>query len=134
MTDRSNRDPDGSVPPPDIDAGVATVFAALAAALLLIVTGTALHLGAAVLARHQAGSAADLAALAGAVHALAAPEEVCPAANRVASANGAALTSCEQVGLYVLIQVQVTVPLGALSGQANGRARAGPAEGSTAPG
>lgn len=134
MTDRQKRQSAGPTPLPEPDAGIATVFAALAAALLLIVTGTALHLGAAVLARHRAESAADLAALAGAVHALAVPEEVCAAADRVASANGATLTSCEQVGLYVLIQVQVTVPLGALSGQANGRARAGPAAGSTAPG
>ena len=120
--------------PPGSDAGVATVFVALAAGLLLLITGTALHVGAAVLARHRAEVAADLAALAGAADVLTQTERVCPVAARIAGANGATLTSCSQVGLDVLVQVRVAVPLGALSGEASGRARAGPVDGSTAPG
>ena len=113
---------------------MATVFVALAAVLLLVVTATALHLGAAVLARHRAETAADLAALAGAARALTEPDQVCAAAGRIAAANGAAMTSCDQVGLQVLVQVRVIVPVGGLSAAAFGRARAGPVDGSVAPG
>src|SRR4029077_7655536 len=49
----------------------------------------------AVLARHQADTAADLAALAGAARiGVAAPGQICPGAATVARRNGAGLVSC----------------------------------------
>ncbi|MGI8590396.1 MAG: pilus assembly protein TadG-related protein [Nakamurella sp.] len=50
------------------DAGMATVFTALAIGVLILVAGIGLRIGGAVLARQQAETAADLGALAGAAH------------------------------------------------------------------
>ena len=47
------------------DRGVATVYACIGIVVLLAVTGLAVHLGAAALARQRAETGADLAALAG---------------------------------------------------------------------
>ncbi len=64
---------------------------ALLATLLLAVAA----LGAAVLARHRAAAAADLAALAAADRTSGrSPGAPCPAAASVAGRNGASLTSC----------------------------------------
>ncbi|MGW8602069.1 pilus assembly protein TadG-related protein, partial [Streptomyces sp. NPDC055893] len=52
------------------DRGAATVWAAFAACALCVVFGAVLALGQAVAARHRAGGAADLAALAAADRAL----------------------------------------------------------------
>ena len=108
------------------DTGVATVLSCVVAAVLLVVTGLVVQFGAVVVARHRAESAADLAALAGARSALAGSAAVCTAAQRVANANGAALDSCEEVEVDVLVVVSVRVRAGPLAGQARGRARAGP--------
>lgn len=70
-----------------------------------------------LVAVHKARSAADLAALSGAV-AAAAGKESCPAARRVAQANQVRVVSCEQVGdaidfvvtVRVELHVAVTVP------------------------
>ena len=55
------------------DPGYATVFAAAAVGVLVLLLGLGLQVGAAVLARHRAETAADLAALAGAREAVAGP-------------------------------------------------------------
>lgn len=109
------------------DGGVATVYACLGCVLLMIVTGLAVQLGAAVLARQRAETAADLSALAGAAEVLQGPDIACAASVAVASANDAALTSCSVSGPDVLVQVSVQLRAGPLTGSAAGRARAGPA-------
>ncbi|MFE0641261.1 Rv3654c family TadE-like protein [Streptomyces sp. NPDC058877] len=76
------------------DRGAATAWAVFAACTLCVVFGTVLALGQAVVARHRAGGAADLAALAAADRALWGEAEACAAASRVASAQGAELVRC----------------------------------------
>lgn len=109
------------------DTGVMTTWAAIAcAALLLTVLGLA-HLGAAVLARHRAQSAADLAALAAAT-ALRDGYSACGAGADFATRNGADLAACRDLGNGdVYIEVEVPV----LSATATARAKAGPLESST---
>ncbi|MGW8766933.1 Rv3654c family TadE-like protein [Streptomyces sp. NPDC055815] len=76
------------------DRGAATVWVAFAACALCVVFGVVLALGQAVAARHRAGGAADLAALAAADRALWGEAEACAAASRVAVAQGAELARC----------------------------------------
>jgi secretion/DNA translocation related TadE-like protein len=97
--------------------------------VLLLVTGVAVHLGAAVLARQRAETGADLAALAGAAQLLRGAEFACAAAGRVAQANRVEVRSCSADGLDLLVEVTAEVAGGgALGGSATGRARAGPME------
>ncbi|MFJ9577436.1 Rv3654c family TadE-like protein [Streptomyces sp. NPDC101191] len=77
------------------DRGAATVWTAFAACALCMLFGAVLALGQAVTARHRAGGAADLAALAAADRALWGESDACAAATRVAGAQGAALTRCQ---------------------------------------
>ncbi len=76
------------------DRGAATVWAAFAACALCVVFGAVLVLGQAVAARHRAGGAADLAALAAADRALWGEAEACAVAARVAAAQSAELVRC----------------------------------------
>ncbi|MGW7094020.1 Rv3654c family TadE-like protein [Streptomyces sp. NPDC054874] len=76
------------------DRGVATVWVAVTAAGLCTVFAVVLALGQAVAARHRAGGAADLAALAAADRALEGTVAACGAARRVAQAQGAVLVRC----------------------------------------
>ncbi|GGU78764.1 hypothetical protein GCM10010275_11950 [Streptomyces litmocidini] len=76
------------------DRGAATVWAAFAACALCVVFGVVLALGQVVAARHRAGGAADLAALAAADRALWGEAEACAAASRVTAAQGAELARC----------------------------------------
>ncbi|MEV6329586.1 Rv3654c family TadE-like protein [Streptomyces sp. NPDC051909] len=76
------------------DRGAATVWTAFAACALCVVFGADLALGQAVAARHRAGAAADLAALAAADRALWGEADACGAAGRVAAAQGAVLPRC----------------------------------------
>jgi secretion/DNA translocation related TadE-like protein len=105
---------------------VATVFMCMGAALVLAVTALAIHLGAAVLARQRAETAADLAALAGAALVLQGPDLVCAGVVRVAGANGAMVDSCVVQGTDVLVSVAASVQAGPISGTVVARARAGP--------
>jgi secretion/DNA translocation related TadE-like protein len=109
------------------DAGVATVLAVVCLVSLLVVTGAVVQFGAAMLARHRAEVAADLAALAAASVLLGGRDRACAAAETYARSNGAQLLSCEQDSLDVRLQVRVRVRAGPLVGSAVGRARAGPA-------
>ncbi|WSV44071.1 pilus assembly protein TadG-related protein [Streptomyces sp. NBC_01077] len=70
------------------------MWVAFAACALCVVFGAVLALGQAVAARHRAGGAADLAALAAADRALWGEAEACAAASRVAAAQGAELVGC----------------------------------------
>ena len=107
------------------DAGVMTTWAAIACAALLIAFVGLAHIGAAVVARHRAQSAADLAALAAAT-ALRDGFTPCDAGGELADRNGAVLAECREAGsgdVYIEVEVQV------LSASATARARAGPWEG-----
>ncbi|MEU4268152.1 Rv3654c family TadE-like protein [Streptomyces sp. NPDC026092] len=101
---------------------MATVWTAFAACVLCVVFGAVLALGQAVAARHRAGGAADLAALAAADRALWGEETACAAADRVAAAQGAAVVRCSVRG--DLADVTATVRLGPYAPEV--RARAGP--------
>ncbi|MEU0525331.1 Rv3654c family TadE-like protein [Streptomyces niveus] len=80
------------------DRGSATVWAAMATTALIAVFAVILAMGQAVVARHRAGSAADLAALAAAGHALRGAEAACARAAEVAGAQGAQVVRCAVVG------------------------------------
>ena len=110
------------------DRGVATVWAAGAIAVLMSMAVFGLHLGQAVVVRHQAESAADLAALAGAGMVVAGEQYACAQARRVTDRMRVQLVSCRTRGWDVLVDVAAR-PSGWLGGlgAATGRARAGPA-------
>ncbi|MFE2291992.1 Rv3654c family TadE-like protein [Streptomyces sp. NPDC059452] len=76
------------------DQGVATVWVAVTTVTLCAVFALVLALGQAVTARHRAGGAADLAALAAADRALEGAAIACAAARRVALAQNAVLVRC----------------------------------------
>jgi len=95
--------------------------------LCVLVAASFAAAGAAIVARHRAQSAADLAALAAAVHLAEGPDPACGQARRIASANRARLVSCRVVGSDVIVTTEVR-PAGvaALAGVARAHARAGP--------
>jgi secretion/DNA translocation related TadE-like protein len=110
------------------DRGIATVWAAGAIAVLVSVAVFGLHLGHALIARHHAESAADLAALAGAAQALPGEPYACAQAHRVTDHMQVKLVSCQLRNWDVLVEVSTRPPgwLGTL-GTATAQARAGPA-------
>ncbi|WP_306188693.1 MULTISPECIES: Rv3654c family TadE-like protein [unclassified Streptomyces] len=83
---------------PGGDRGSATVWSVGAIALLCVVFGIGLALGQAVVTRHRAAGAADLAALAAAEHWAQGRAEACARADRVARAQGAGLVRCAIAG------------------------------------
>ena len=81
------------------DDGVATVWAAAAVAVLTTVLAACLHLGAALLARHRAESAADLAALAAAREAVRGRDRGVPTRGGDRRRRGAVIVArCRLVG------------------------------------
>jgi secretion/DNA translocation related TadE-like protein len=110
------------------DRGSGTVFA-LALSMLVVLAVTAGFVGGlAVVARHRAEAAADLAALAGAAAVPTGTVDACAQADRVARANGGRLDSCTVAGQVVEVQVAHDLRLGRLgAGTAVARVRAGPA-------
>ncbi|GHF03303.1 hypothetical protein GCM10017786_41260 [Amycolatopsis deserti] len=108
--------------PPQTDRGAATVWAACAIAALVAVAGLLWGLGSAAIARHRAGGAADLAALAAAGQAGHGTDAACGRAHWVADRMGARMVSCRFEGWDALVEVTVDTGLG----PAAGRARAGP--------
>lgn len=76
------------------DRGSATVWVAMAMASLCVIFAALLAMGQGVAARHRAGGAADLAALAAADRALQGQSTACAAAVRVAGAQGARVVRC----------------------------------------
>ncbi|MFE7540217.1 Rv3654c family TadE-like protein, partial [Streptomyces platensis] len=104
------------------DEGSATVWTVFAAAALCAVFVALVGVGQAVVARHRAGGAADLAALAAADHALQGPAVACAAARRVAAAQHTRLVRCAVTG-----QVSdVSAEAGSRPFTSRVRARAGP--------
>ena len=112
---------------PPHDRGSATVWAVAGVAVIMTVFLVGLHLGSAVIARHRAEAAADLAALAAAGIAVEGVEAACDRAGELAAAMGGTVTSCGPVGWDALVEVRVPteVALPGIDGAA-GRARAGP--------
>jgi secretion/DNA translocation related TadE-like protein len=98
-------------------------------AVLLAITVGCVFVGSAVIARHRAQAAADLAALAAAGRLVHGGDEACAHAAVVANAMRTAVTECVVDGLDVVVSVDVSVFLGRLgAGAARAVARAGPAE------
>jgi secretion/DNA translocation related TadE-like protein len=111
------------------DRGSVTVWAAAFAGLIWFSGSGALLYGGAVTGRHRAETAADLAALAAAVHAPDGPASACAEAASVAAANGGSLRACRVVGDDVEVAVSRPVRLGGLGVRtAVARARAGPVD------
>lgn len=92
---------------------------------MLTVTGGGFLLGAAVIARHRAQAAADLAALAGAARIPAGAGIACAEAQRLAQRMRVNEIDCAVDGLDVVVTVAVPLP-GWRLGPARATARAGP--------
>ncbi len=92
--------------------------------VLLTVTGGSAYLGAAVVARHRAQAAADLAALAAAARVPAGAESACAQAAAVARAMRAGVAGCTLDDLDVVVTIEAGV---GRWGTARAAARAGPA-------
>ena len=105
------------------DRGSATVLAAAMVAVLLFVTAAGAYLGSAVLARHRAQAAADLAALAAAARLPSGPAAACARATSVAREMRVGDARCEVDDLDVVVTVEVAIAFGT----ARAAARAGPA-------
>ncbi len=111
------------------DQGSATIWLAGFTALVVLAAMAAVLPGSAVLARHHAAMAADLAALAGAVRVLDGPAVACATAGDIAARNGGSLARCAVSGEDVEVEVACPLILGGLgSWTARARARAGPAD------
>jgi len=103
------------------------VVAVAMMAALLTITVACVCLGSAVVARHRAQSAADLAALAAAGGLAHGAQSACAHAVAVAEAMRTAVAGCSVAGLDVVVAVDVKVALGRLGiGTARAVARAGP--------
>lgn len=117
------------------ERGSATVLVVVMVAVLVTAAVASAGIGGVLVARRQAASAADLAALAGAEvlqpgggSAMAGPS-ACAVSRAVAEDNGAQMSSCQVAGQEVLVEVEVEarVALGRPVA-VTGRARAGPSE------
>jgi secretion/DNA translocation related TadE-like protein len=101
------------------------VVAAAMVAVLLSITGGSAYLGSAVVARHRAQAAADLAALAAAARLPAGPETACAQATVVARKMRVDGIHCAVDGLDAVVTIEVRVAIGGW-GRARAAARAGP--------
>lgn len=110
------------------DRGAAAILVLALAGLLALLGAATSAVSAVAVARQRAAAVADLAALAGAQHALAGQAVACGWAARVAASDAAAVQSCRLDGdvVQVVAQVRPPGPLGRF-GTATARARAGPA-------
>ncbi len=110
------------------DRGAAAVLVLALAGLLALLGATTAAVAAVAVARQRAAAVADLAALAGAQHALEGQAVACGWAHRVAAEGAATLRSCRLDGdvVQVVSLVRPPGPLGRL-GSATAQARAGPA-------
>jgi len=93
--------------------------------VVLAVAVAGVRVGSAVVARHRAQSAADLAALAAAARLPSGPAAACQGALDVARAMRAELADCTVAELDVVIAVVVAAG-GSIGGRAHASARAGP--------
>jgi secretion/DNA translocation related TadE-like protein len=110
------------------------VLAAAAVGVLVLLLGLGLQVGAATLARHRAETAADLGALAGAREVVRGRDVACARAQAVVAGNGARLVACSVEGWAVVVVAATScVCVPSVSGDAAGRARAGPVAGGVPP-
>ncbi|MGC4933433.1 Rv3654c family TadE-like protein [Gordonia sp. DT30] len=112
------------------ERGYATVAAAGLIVGLVSVLIMLVYVGAAVVARHRAQSAADIAALAAAVDQISGGD-ACPTATTVVAQQrtGARLRHCRVGGEDVIVEVVVPIELGVFgSRDAVASARAGPVQ------
>jgi len=108
------------------ERGIATVVALGLMGVLLAVTAIAVAGTVVSVTGHRAGSAADLAALAGA-QAMRNGGVACAAAAQMARRNSATLSKCSVSGLDVQVTVRVSTPsMIGLAWSVPGSARAGP--------
>ena len=91
------------------DRGFASVMVLAAGAVVVAIATTAMLAGAATIARHQAQSAADFGALAGAARAELQPDEACAAAQEVVEANHATMSACHLDGITLVVTATVDV-------------------------
>lgn len=98
-------------------------------AVLVAMTVGGCYLGAAVIARHRAQAAADLAALAAANRLSAGADAACGQASTIAAAMHTTVARCVVDELDVVVTVDARVALGRWGvGPARAIARAGPVE------
>jgi secretion/DNA translocation related TadE-like protein len=98
-------------------------------AVLLAITTGGVYVGSAVIARHRAQAAADLAALAAAQRLADGTDAACSRASAVAQAMRVGVTQCVVEDLDVVVTVETSVPLGRIRvGPAQATARAGPVD------
>jgi secretion/DNA translocation related TadE-like protein len=96
-------------------------------AVLLAITVGGVYVGSAVIARHRAQAAADLASLAAAGRLAEGADAACAHASAVARGTHVAVTRCEVDELDVIVTVEAAMPLGRIGiGPARAAARAGP--------
>jgi secretion/DNA translocation related TadE-like protein len=109
------------------ERGSATLVAVAMMAVLMAMTLGGSIVGSAVIARHRAQSAADLAALAAAGRIGSGQRSACAWATSVAAANHSTVSACTVAELDVIVSVEVAVPFGRLGvGPVRAAARAGP--------
>ncbi|KPI03021.1 helicase/secretion neighborhood TadE-like protein [Actinobacteria bacterium OK074] len=111
------------------DRGSASVWCVCAIAGLCVVFGAVLAAGQAVIARHRAAAAADLAALAAADRWTDGGEAACGTADRVARAQGGRLVRCVVLG--EISDVTATAGRGPFTAEV--RARGGPPDTAVGP-
>jgi secretion/DNA translocation related TadE-like protein len=98
-------------------------------AVLLAITAGGVYVGSAVIARHRAQAAADLAALTAAQHLADGTGAACSQASALAHAMHTAVTRCAVEDLDVVVTIEASVPFGRLGvGSAHATARAGPVD------
>jgi secretion/DNA translocation related TadE-like protein len=111
------------------DRGSVTVWAAALAGLIWLAAMAAVLYGAAVTGRHRTETAADLAALAAAIHLPDGEPTACSTAAAIAIRNGGELRGCRVAGDDVEVEVATRISLGRLGVRAAvARARAGPVD------
>ncbi|MBB2992136.1 secretion/DNA translocation related TadE-like protein [Mycolicibacterium iranicum] len=114
------------------ERGAASVIAAAMCAALVAVTVGGAQIGAAVIARHRAQAAADLAALAAAAAVPAGRQQACAQASAVARAMSVTAVDCVVDGLDAVVTVEARAAVRLFgAGPARAVARAGPDEGGT---
>jgi secretion/DNA translocation related TadE-like protein len=111
------------------ESGIATLWGLAIIGILLLFAAVSAGVVSLIGARHQAETAADLAALAGAQSAADGNGDPCQVASRVAVANRGRLVRCAVDGDIVEVRVEVESPrLLGHTWTLTGRARAGPAD------
>lgn len=116
-----------SLRPPDRDRGSASIWLLGLTSVLVLTVVAAVLAGSAMVLRHRANAAADLAALAAATAAIEGRDAACALAADVAAGMGAELTECALDGFVAAVAVATSADLGVVGTvAAEARARAGP--------